>query len=173
MLKMLKRKKWIWYYTSAWTLRLVLHGCWRCEGPLLHFITLHQRLHSHRGPPRFGASSRTCACLMQRKGHDLCLHTRDKTRGPEGAWKKSYLMWLLLIAGMNIGTKYFLFLFLNLVLHIFSSSLVKHWETFSYSDSIKVELVDLIPALLFFSMVFFDLCASHHFEEDLYRQILS
>lgn len=88
MLKMPKIKKLISYYTSAWSLRLVLHGCWRYKGPLLHFITLHRRPHPHRGPLRSGASSRTCACLMQRKGHDLCLHTPDKTRGPEGLGKR-------------------------------------------------------------------------------------
>lgn len=44
-------------------------------------------------------------------------HIRDKTRGPEGAWKKPYLLWALLIAGMNIGTKC-----LNFLFHVFKSS---------------------------------------------------
>lgn len=127
-----KIKKWVSYYTSARSLILVLHGCWCYRGPLLHFITLHRHPHSHRGPLRSGASSRTRACLMQRKGHDLCWHTPDKARGPEVAWKKPYLMWPLLIAGMNIGTKCFnFFMLLNPVLHIFSLSMVKHWEIFS------------------------------------------
>lgn len=83
------------YVKNAESLVLCLKsqpGCWCYKAPLLHFITLHRLPHSHRGPLRSGASSRTCACLMQRKGHDLCLHTPDKTKGPEGAWKKPYLM---------------------------------------------------------------------------------